>query len=84
MCTLTDSEFYLGGGVLVEDPEHGHLCGDGFAGAGGGTQQDVGVGVIESVEDLGLNGIIVGERVQTLILPVSQSSHRQWLKVQQL
>lgn len=74
----------LGGRVHVEDPEDGHLCSDGFSGAGGSPQQDVGVRVVECVEDLRLNGIKVRELVETLVLPVSQRGHRQRLKVQEL
>lgn len=60
---------------MVEDPEHGHLCSDGFSRACWRPQQDVGVGVIQRVEDLCLDGVEVGKLVKALILWVTQSSH---------
>ena len=74
----------LRGGRLVEDSEHGHLCCDGLSRACWRPQQDVGVGVIQRVEDLRLDGVEVSELVQALILPVTQSCHWQRLQVQQL
>lgn len=74
----------LRGWILVEDPEHGHLCGDGFSRARWRPQQDVSVGVIQRVEDLSLDGVEVSELVQALILAVTQRCHRQRLQVQQL
>lgn len=71
-------------GILVEDPKHGHLCCNGFTRACWGPQQDVGVGVIECVKDLSLDGVEVSKFVQALKLTVTQSCHWQWLQVQQL
>lgn len=72
---------YLGGRILVEDPEHGHLCCDGFSRARRRSQQHVGVGVVQCVEDLGLDGVEVSELVKALVLSVTQSSHWQRLEV---
>lgn len=79
-----NSETNLRGRILVEDPEHGHLRCNSFTGACRGPQQDVGVGVIQRVEDLSLDGVEVSELVQTLVLPITKSCHWQRLQVQQL
>lgn len=74
----------LRGWILVEDPEHGQLSCNGFSRACWRPQQDVGVGVVQSVEDLRLDWIEVSELVQALKLSVPQSRHRQRLQVQKL
>lgn len=65
--------------VLVENSEDSHFCCDGFSRAGWCSEQHVGVSMVERVEDLRLNGIVMGKLIQTLILPVAQRCHGQWL-----
>ncbi len=69
--------------VMTIDFEHGDLCSYGLARTGGSSQKYVLVSVIESVEDLGLNGIEVLEVVQRFKLGVFQCRNWQWLEVQQ-
>ena len=52
--------------VLSKDPQHGELCYNGLARPCGSTQQCILVGVVQSVEGLGLDGVEVGELVQGL------------------
>lgn len=40
--------------------------------------------MVERVKDLCLNGIVMGELIEALILPVTQCGHGQWLEVQEL
>lgn len=80
----TGGSSHLSGRILVEDPEHGHLCCYGFSRASRCSQKDIGVGVIEGVKDLSLDGVEVSELVETLILRVAKRRHRQWLQVQKL
>lgn len=68
----------------MEHPQHGHLRGHSLPGAGGGPQQHVGVGVVERVEDLRLDGVEVAEAVEALKLVVAQGAHGERLQVQQL
>lgn len=73
---------HLGVRVLVEDPEHGHFSCDGLPRARGRPQQDVGVGVVECVEDLCLDGVEVGERVEALKVGLTQRTDWKRLQVQ--
>ena len=71
-------------GVLSEHPEYGHLSGHCFAGPRGSPQQDVGVRVVENVEDLGLNGVEVREFVQCLQAGVVQGRLGEGCQIQEL
>ena len=63
-------------GVLSEHPEYGHLCGHSFAGPRRSPQQDVGVRVVEDMEDLGLYWVEMREFVQGLKAGVVQGRLR--------
>ena len=71
-------------GVLSEHPEYGHLSGHCFAGPRGSPQQDVGVRVVEDVEDLGLYWVEVREFVQGLQAGVVQGRLREGCQIQEL
>lgn len=49
--------------ILVKNSEDSHLCCDGFSRSGRRSEQHVGVSVVQCVEDLCLNGIVMGELV---------------------
>ena len=69
-----------------EHPQDGKLGTDGFSTAGGRSDKDVVVCVVEGVEDLGLNGVKVGEvvAVEGLVGGVPEGGDWEGLQVQQL
>lgn len=65
--------------VLLEDAKHSHLSSNGFAGASGGSEKNIVVCVVETVEQLWLDRVEVSEGVEQLQLCVSQCRHWQRL-----
>ena len=73
-------------GVAGEQPQDRHLGTHSLAGPGGGSDENVVIRVIKSVENLSLHRIELGEclAVQILVLLVAEGGHGQGLEVEQL
>ncbi len=64
-------------GVLGQEAHNGDLGADGLAGAGGRAHKNVLVPVVDGVEDLGLDGVELGELVLVDVLVVLVSAERE-------
>ena len=69
---------------LPEHPEHRDLSHDGLPGPGGGAQQHVLVGVVQSVEQLCLDRIEVAELEKKLKLGLIEGGDRQGLEIKKV
>lgn len=75
---------HLALGLLSKHTEDGHFSSHRLPRSGRSAQQDVAVRVIQSVENLRLNGVEVCEAVEGLQPGVLQGRDRKWLQIQQL
>ncbi len=64
-------------GVLGKEAHNGDLGADGLAGAGGRAHKNVLVAVVDGVEDLGLDGVELGELVLVDVLVVLVPAERE-------